>query len=236
MTPDTRRPLIGISVSLEGAQYRCRTAYANAVWEAGGIPILLTCLSETIPHYLELCDAFITTGGDDPDTTAFGAEPHPKATLIDPMRQDFELGLLKALTKTKHPLLAICLGMQLFTLSHGGTLEQHLPDILESAKDHWNGQPHIVDGTLGKGIVHSHHRQAMTSAGSLEIIARSHDDLIEAVRDSNHLFRVGVQWHPERTLEHQFGQGLFDALVQVTSSGRSLENGRKNQAMRSENG
>ena len=236
MTPDTRRPIIGISVSLENGQYRSRTEYSRAVWEAGGVPVLMSCLTETIPHYLELCDAFITSGGDDPDTTCFGADNHPKATLIDPMRQTFELALLRSLARTNHPLLAICLGMQLFTLSHGGTLEQHLPDVLESAEDHWGGRTHAITGQLGEGVVHSHHRQVMSSAGTLEVTARSHDGLIEAVRDPNHLFRVGVQWHPERTDEHQFGQGLFESLLRITASERSLENGRKNQAMRSENG
>ena len=53
----------------------------------------------------------------------------------------------------------------------------------------------------------------MESSGDLDIIARSHDGLIEAVRHPEAPHRVGVQWHPERTTEHRFGQGLFDALV-----------------------
>jgi putative glutamine amidotransferase len=236
MTAENRQPIIGISVNLEDGQYRSRTSYADAISKAGGIPILLTCLPEMIPHYLGLCDAFVTSGGDDPDTTTFGIAPHPEATLMDPMRQTFELGLLKSLEKTTHPLLSVCLGMQLFALSHGGTLEQHLPDALETADEHWNGRIHAISGKLGNGSVHSHHKQAMASAGSLEVIARSHDGLIEAVRDPAHTFRVGVQWHPERTLEHPFGQGLFEALIRATTDGRSLENGRKNQSLRSENG
>tara|TARA_B100001059_G_C17810581_1_gene572022 strand:- start:1449 stop:2111 length:663 start_codon:yes stop_codon:yes gene_type:complete len=218
MAPDFRRPVVGISVTLQDGQYRSRTEYSKAVWEAGGTPIHLTCQTESIPHYLELCDAFVTTGGDDPDTTVFGSPPHPKATLIDPMRQDFELALLESLNATDHPLLAICLGMQLFSLVHGGTLEQYLPDVLESAADHWDGRSHLISGIIGEGLVHSHHKQAMSSAGSLEIIARSGDDLIEAVRDVGRSSRVGVQWHPERTEEHRFGQGLFEALVRSASA------------------
>lgn len=218
MTPDLRRPVVGISVNLENGQYRSRTEYSKAIWEAGGIPVNLTCHSESISHYLELCDAFVTTGGDDPDTTVFGCPPHPKATLIDPVRQDFELTLLESLNATNHPLLAICLGMQLFSLVHGGTLEQHLPDVLESAGDHWGGRCHSISGIMGEGSVHSHHKQAMSSAGALEIIARSQDGLIEAVREPGRPSRVGVQWHPERTEEHQFGQGLFEVLVRSASA------------------
>ena len=213
MTAETRRPIVGVTVNLEEGQYRSRDQYANAIWKAGGTPVLLTCLTNSIPHYLELCDAFVTTGGDDPDTTMFGSTPHPKAKLIDPARQEFEPTLLKSLEATSHPLLAICLGMQLFCLAQGGTLEQHLPDVLESADEHWGGCSHLISGVMGEGTVHSHHKQAMSSAGSLEIIAHSHDGVIEAVRDSKLPSRVGVQWHPERTTEHQFGQALFEALV-----------------------
>ena len=218
MTPDLRRPVVGISVNLEDGQYRSRSEYSKAVWEAGGVPVHLTCHIESIPHYLELCDAFVTTGGDDPDTTDFGSPPHPKATLIDPIRQDFELALLESLSATDHPLLAICLGMQLFSLVHGGTLEQYLPDVLESAGDHWGGRSHCISGIIGEGVVHSHHKQAMSSAGSLEIIGRSQDGLIEAVREVGRPTRVGVQWHPERTAEHRLGQGLFEALVRSVST------------------
>ena len=217
MSPQSRGPIVGITVNLENDQYRCRNEYALAVRRAGAVPILLPAVTESIPRFLELCDAFVTTGGDDPDTTMFGMAPHPKANLMDPVRQEFELELLESMKSTRHPLLAICLGMQLFALAHGGALEQHLPDVLESAEEHWGGRPHPISGCLGAGMVHSHHKQVMSSPGNLDIIARSHDDLIEAVRAPDAPHRIGVQWHPERTEEHRFGQGLFDALVESTN-------------------
>ena len=86
-------------------------------------------------------------------------------------------------------------------------------ETLETADDHWDGVEHEVDGLLGSGVVHSHHRQAITDPGRLEVTARADDGVIEAVQDPLHHHRHGVQWHPERTRNDQLGQALFTQLV-----------------------
>ena len=176
---------------------------------------MLPLVESAIPDFLMACDGFVTTGGDDPIMEPFGEPTHPRALAIDPARQAFELSLLDHLQKAPHPLLAICLGMQLFALHAGGRLDQHLPDSLDSASDHWNGSEHEVQGSIGSGLVHSHHRQAIIQPGRLEVTARAHDEVIEAVHDPNHAHRHGVQWHPERTQAKNLGQALFDQLVRA---------------------
>lgn len=209
------RPWIGITVSVGGDEYRSRIAYARAVANAGAVPILLPCSTESIPEYLSCCDGFVTTGGDDPNMEAFGDTTHEKAKLIDPLRQEFEVALLRHLEETDHPLLAICLGMQLLTLCAGGKLDQFLPETLPTAELHWNGREHTIEGALGCGTVHSNHRQAMSDAGRLEIVARAPDGIIEAVQDPERPFRIGVQWHPERTDEETLGALLFEQLARA---------------------
>lgn len=215
----SRRPVIGLSVHMESTQYRCRIEYADAIEQAGGTPLMLPLIDAAIPRYLELCDGFVTTGGDDPIMESFGCATHSEVRVIERQRQVFELALLDHLTETPHPLLAICLGMQLFTLHAGGALDQHLPDTLATADDHWDGKEHEVAGRLGTGVVHSHHRQAITDPGRLEVTARAHDGVIEAVRDPRHHHRHGVQWHPERTSGGQLGQDLFTGLVTACTAG-----------------
>ena len=207
------RPRIGITVDVDEQAYRCRFPYAEMVHAAGGTPLLLPCVIESIPDYLDCCDGFVTTGGDDPDMTGFGIENHPKTTLIHPRRQAFELALLDSLESTSHPLLAICLGMQLMCLHAGGTLEQHLPETLETADRHWDGGHHPVTGRLGTRDVHSHHRQAISDAGRLDVIGVAPDGVIEAVADPDLPARIGVQWHPERTDCPELGAGLFRQLT-----------------------
>ena len=222
MNPTDARTRVGITVDVDSTGYRSKFPYAEMVLEAGCVPILLPCHVESIPEYLACCDAFVSTGGDDPDMEPFGAPNHPKATLIDPRRQAFELALLTHLEDTEHPLLAICLGMQLMALHAGGDLDQHLPDTLETAALHWDGATHPIEGEMGIGDVYSHHRQAIIDPGRLEVVARAPDGVIEAVRDPLRPTRLGVQWHPERTASGTFGRGLFENLADSAArAGRS---------------
>lgn len=217
-------PIIGISPDREGDRYQCAAGYARSVARAGGTPFLLTHDPQHIPSYIDICHGFILTGGDDPAMEEpWGIATHPEAKPIHPDRQRFELALLAALDEVpESPLFGICLGMQLMTLHAGGELDQFLPDSIPTAADHWDRKPHPILGTLGEGIVMSHHRQAMRTPGRLNIVARAHDDVIEAVRDPDRPFSLGVQWHPERTDEPQFGQDLFNQFVEAARRSASI--------------
>ncbi len=222
------QPVIGISPDREGDRVQCAVGYGRAVREAGGTPFLLDHEAEHIPAYLELCDGFVLTGGDDPAMEVpWGITTHPQARPIHPERQRFELALLTALEDWPTiPLLGICLGMQLMSLHAGGELDQYLPESTPTAGDHWGKKPHRITGELGEGVVLSHHRQAMRTAGRMKVIARAHDEVIEAVRDPDRAFSLGVQWHPERTEEPRFGQHLFDRFVEAARAAKGAESRR----------
>jgi putative glutamine amidotransferase len=214
-------PVIGITPDITDGKLTVSRAYLGAVVAHNAVPVVLACEPALIPNYLALCDGFIFTGGDDPDMSAFGLATHPKAKPMHPARQSFELLLFQALEAHPDvPVLGICLGMQLMGLHAGGTLNQHLPDSLPSASDHSNRSEHRIHGDLGSGVIHSHHRQALESPGSLAIVARSHDGVIEAIRDPQREFYLGVQWHPERTIDNQLGSQLFRQLVESASAFR----------------
>ena len=139
---------------------------------------------------------------------------HDQASPVSRLRQDFELAMIRALeSEPDQPVLGICLGMQLMGLHAGGRLDQHLPDTLSTAADHADGTPHPIDGPLGTGIVWSRHRQAITDPGSLEVVARAEDGVIEAIADPHRPMYLGVQWHPERTDDPVLGADLFRRLV-----------------------
>jgi putative glutamine amidotransferase len=217
-------------------KYESPFEYAAAVSRAGGVPLLLPMIVEAIPDYLRLCQGFLFSGGDDPDTTAYGEPAHPAAKLLHPSRQKFETHLLAALDRTDHPVLGICLGMQMMALNAGGRLHQHLPDapgISAAQAAAHRGATHglrlvvnhtVLPGAAGETLpgagVYSHHHQAVADPGHMRTVALSHNShetggVIEAIdrEDAADRFYLGVQWHPERTADPVMGQSIIDRFV-----------------------
>ncbi|MHC4210783.1 MAG: gamma-glutamyl-gamma-aminobutyrate hydrolase family protein [Planctomycetota bacterium] len=207
-------PLIGITCDLDDRGYRVSPVYGALIREAGGVPVLLPCEAACAAEYVRRCDGVVLSGGDDPVMEHWEVPTHPQAKPIHPQRQAFELALLRALDQgAERPVLGICLGMQLMGLHAGGGLDQYLAGTLPTAGQHWPRADHEIAGVLGTGVVHSHHRQALTDPGSLSVVARAADGVIEAVRNEGRPFYLGVQWHPERTGDERLGAGLFRELV-----------------------
>lgn len=203
----------------------CAMAYAECVAKVGGVPVLLPAIPAMIGEHARACHAFVFTGGDDPRMEQWGGVTHPKASPMDAVRQEYETGLLEQLAEhlADKPVLGICLGMQLMSLQSGGAMDQHLPENLATAGEHWDGE-HEVTPTKAAAIggwipvggsVHSKHRQAVVDAGRLEVWARSHDGVIEGVVDRSRRCCFGVQWHPERTADGRLGLELFGMLVRA---------------------
>lgn len=236
-----RRPRIGITVdNLDNAEasgrYDVGSGYARAVADAGGLPLLLPHELGCAEDYARLCDGLILTGGVDPDTTTLPADwpghgpLHPKARVMDPRRQRFELDLLAAWDRLRpdSPLLGICLGMQLLTLHHRGTLNQYLPDTHpEEVVERHRKALHPVHVEPAQTLlpvcdasIMSHHQQVIAEPGELIVAARAEDGIIEAVQDPRRPYRLGVQWHPERSLEpgHPLGHGLIARFVSACAA------------------
>lgn len=207
-----RRPVIGITANFEKGAYLLNDAYVERVRKAGGTPILLPHCLECLDQHLAMCDGIIVTGGDDPNMEAFGIPTHAASTRVDRRRQDYEVALLQRVSPLQ-PVLGICLGMQWMSIIAGGEFNQNLPDVLPNAEEHRHDRVHRVEGEIGEGTVTSAHRQGVMHAGSLKVIGRAHDGVIEAVQDVRRPFYIGVQWHPERTADPLFGDGIFERLI-----------------------
>ncbi|MCC6285748.1 MAG: gamma-glutamyl-gamma-aminobutyrate hydrolase family protein [Phycisphaerales bacterium] len=215
-------PLVGITCDLDAAREPVRAqaalAYARAVCRAGGAPVLLPPVLEALPGHLLACAAFVLTGGDDPRTEPFGAPTHPRATPVHPERQAYETALLRALSTQApdRPVLGICLGMQMMGLVAGGTLDQCMTETLGDAADaHWKRPHAVLIGGESAGEAASSHRQRLLDPGSLQVIARAPDGVIEGVCDAGRAHYVGVQWHPERTADERLGLDCFRSLVRA---------------------
>ncbi len=215
------RPVIGICSYLETVRWGAwedRAAmvpagYLGAVQRAGGLAVLLPpdpeATSDPDP-VLDLLDGVILAGGVDVDPRAYGAEPDPRTDAPNVDRDAFELALARRALERDIPLLGICRGMQVMNVAAGGTLHQHLPDVV--GHDGHNPTPGVftdVDvrldpsGRVGAAVgtrlrVRCHHHQAVDRlAPGLVATAWAADGTVEAVEHADAPFVVGVQWHPE---------------------------------------
>jgi putative glutamine amidotransferase len=237
------KPLIGITCdhnsrtlsdgTVEYAQYLLPHHYTVAVEKAGGVPIVLPYRSgpESIARYVQLCDGFVLSGGNDYDPTVWGESRHPKAIGVDPLRETFDRALIAAIEKKNAPVLGICGGCQLMNIHRGGTLHQFIPDLgLSPTIDHrrhtieeW-AKRHDVnirpDSQLARvmgsdrAISNTSHKQAVHVVGKqLVVTAHAPDGVVEAIEDPARKFYIGVQWHPERQHDEPDQLRLFEALV-----------------------
>ena len=109
------RPLVGIVPSRDGEKAMMAQRYMDAVWYAGGLPVVLgyTTDPNKLEEYATIFDGFLFSGGVDVDPAYYGEEKQFDSVEIDEQRDAFEKGLFKAVYPTKKPILGICLGMQL---------------------------------------------------------------------------------------------------------------------------
>ena len=233
-----RRPVIGIATALERARYGLwdgpcallQFSYVEAVQRADALALMLPpdpALVENPDEVLDRIDALVLAGGCDIDPTYYGQEPHPATTGVVPPRDEFELALLTRAIERDMPTLCVCRGMQLLNIVRGGTLVQHLPDVLHTEEHRRNpgtfdGNEHDVQLASGSLAAHaaggeltmtkSHHHQGVDVIGEgLVVTGRSTiDDLPEAIELTESTFMLGVQWHPEADTSSQ----IFSALVE----------------------
>ena len=223
------KPIIGISVDCthdpEDVRSRGKLTlnwnYAQAVAEAGGVPILIPPTADPAA-IVALIHGWLIPGGGDFDAKLFGEVLHPAADLADPERTQAEMALYREIPEAM-PILGICYGCQFLNVVRGGSLQQHLPDVV-GHDGHRNGEPQaatITPGTLlaevaGTDVVHgkSYHHQAVARLGDgLKINSTHADGTVEGVEATDRPWVLGVQWHPERTLEDGATRAIFEAFI-----------------------
>jgi putative glutamine amidotransferase len=230
-------PLVGVTTyvaDVRWATWERRSAvlpasYFELVAAAGARPLLLPPPSTAVggpavgaADVVAVLDGLVLTGGGDVDPAAYGEQPGPEVGGVDPVRDESERALLGAALDAGLPVLAICRGCQVLNVHLGGTLHQHLPDIVGNT-DHRrvpmvfeDVDVETVPGTTAAKVfgtttsVRCSHHQAIRDLGDgLVVTARAGEGVIEAVELPAAGFVFGVQWHPEEGMD----QRPFDALV-----------------------
>ncbi len=203
--------------------------YVECAAAAGGCPIVLPPVLDGVAETLSIVDGLVFSGGPDLDPAGYGAEQQPETTDTRPERDAAELALLRAALAQDIPVLGICRGMQLINVVRGGTLVQHLPDVVGHTGHRTKpgqfdvhevraAQDSHVDSILGASVaVCSAHHQGIADLGDgLCATAWAEDQSVEAIEDPAMSFAVGVLWHPEAGDDLR----LFKALVVAAQAHR----------------
>lgn len=224
ITTYARAPKIGFSLPAE---------YVDAVRRAGAIPLLLPPGEPSVDSWLEIVDGIVLAGGGDLDPRLYRGNHHEEIYMVDEERDRSELELAGRILDRRVPTLGICRGTQVLNVVLGGTLHEHLPDVVGEQVLHRvpprEPTPHtirvsansLLARTLGRLELEAsswHHQSIKEMAPGLEGVAHAADGVIEAVEMRDHPFMLGVQWHPELTASADpVQQRLFDALIEAAS-------------------
>ncbi|MBM7515990.1 gamma-glutamyl-gamma-aminobutyrate hydrolase family protein [Nocardioides nitrophenolicus] len=233
------RPLIGLSTYREPARWGVwdttadllPAAYARAVEAAGGVPVLLPPtepFADAARDVVRRLDGLVISGGADVDPERYAAPAHPETGGPRRDRDAWELALLDAAAATDPalPVLGICRGMQVMAVHAGGTLDQHVPDLVDHEQHSPGGDAYgrttvrVADGSrlgallAGPPPVACHHHQSVREHPGFTAVAWAADGLLEAIEDPDHPFRLAVQWHPEVDAD----TGLFAGLVRAATT------------------
>ena len=194
--------------------------------DAAGDPNVSAEAVKTLLKEQEI-DGLLLTGGGDVDPNLYGG-PSDKTMLVHRLRDDFEIALIRAAREADLPILGICRGCQIINVALGGTI-RNLRDEQDMKGCHLllAGHPIELDpnSTLAQTLgvtrlpkVVSLHGQAVgTLAPEARIAAIGPGDIVEAIEADTARgegWIVGLQWHPEMTLDDKVQHKVFRTLVE----------------------
>ena len=223
----SRRPLIGLSGrrwpvervphlpqgALHGEEVDLHLSeYPKGIAAVGGLPVQLTRDADPA-DMIDRLDGLVMTGGADPDPSLYGEDPHPELGEVEPGRDEWELGLIRAALARRLPMLCVCRGAQLLNIALGGTLLQHLDESDTHAL--WTtsrtDRCHVVQVAAGSRLAslygdsvatNSLHHQAVGRPGrGVLVTGTAEDGVIEGFELEDRPEVLAVQWHPEMLLE-----------------------------------
>ncbi|RFA22690.1 gamma-glutamyl-gamma-aminobutyrate hydrolase family protein [Subtercola boreus] len=240
-------PVIGLTTYLEQSKTGVwdvpasflPQVYFDAVTRCGGIAVLLPpqpVSGMIVERVLESLDGLIVTGGKDLDPALYGQQPHDETDVPRPDRDAWETALLTGALQRQLPFLGICRGAQVLNVTLGGSLHQHLPDVLGTRRYQLGGGEFasvgvaVAAGSKLAGLLDApgggdepqtldvpvYHHQAIDRLGAgLRVTASTDDGVIEAVELEGAAFALAVQWHPEESREDL---RLFAGLVEAAGT------------------
>lgn len=232
------RPIIGLSCYNEPAKWGAWELpaalipwnYVQKIQDAGASVVILPPDMRDSDAVGRL-DGLVLAGGADIDPIRYGEDPHETVDTPRTARDASELGLYLKARELDIPVLGICRGLQIMTVAHGGSLHQHLPEIVgntlhRDAPGTFNNHTVILaEGSMIASLVgatevvtNSSHHQAVKTTGDLVATGWASDGIIEVCEDPSAEFALGVQWHPEFSDDPAVSENIFAGLMRAITS------------------
>lgn len=237
-------PVIGISGYAEEGKNMLSTTYTNAILSCGGAPVVVPVTTDdtVIEAIVANLDGLVMSGGEDFDPLKwYGEQPRRELGAIAPVRDEFDVKLIRAAVKKGIPVLGICRGCQLTAAAFGGKLWQDIPSQCPDSYIKHRQSPtpgsygthsiNIVKGSFLEkclksetAVVNSFHHQAIKEpAPGFKVVATSPDGITEAVErvaplkgyaDGGAMI-IGVQYHPEGLItgKDKSFKAIFELLI-----------------------
>ena len=215
-----------------------------ALWliRGGALPVMIPAFESeslvrrehlNLRNYVDALDGLVLQGGNDVAPQSYGETPIEPQWSGDPVRDLYEIELIRAFVDAEKPVFGICRGLQVLNVAFGGSLWQDLPTQCPGPVHHvsdglYEKNYHVVAISPGGWLqdlypglaeftVNSiHHQGIKVLAPSFQVEAICPPDgQIEAIRRSSGSFVAGVQWHPE--FEAPGGDLQFDDRPLINS-------------------
>lgn len=228
------RPVIALTCYVEQTRWGAwDTRAAVLPWvyveglERAGARVVILPPDSVDADVLTRLDGLVIAGGADVDPARYGQEPHPTTDTPRHDRDGGEVTLYLGARELGLPVLGICRGLQVMAVAEGGSLIQHLPDVVGDSRHReelGTFSAHgatFTPGTLAATLVgaesstvNSSHHQAVADAGRLTVTGWADDGTVESAEDPAARFVLGVQWHPEQSGD-EASERLFAAFVEA---------------------
>lgn len=233
------RPLIAVTTwkrdiptfwDQHSALFTLSDHYVEALRRAGAVPLLLAHPDpEDAEAIIAAVDGLLLTGGGDIDPVTYGSTNEGLSRDLAPNADRAEVALVSAAHQRRLPTLGICRGMQALNVALGGTMRQHVtteggphrpePTDFQLIKQHGHDIEIAAESRLAllygrtRRFVNSYHHQGLDRvAEPFSVVARADDGVVEAIEHDGSWACMGVQWHPEKTLDGT-DDVLFSAFV-----------------------
>lgn len=192
---------------------------AEGVWAAGGEPLtMLPVAGSDWAERLQGIDGVLMPGGADINPATYGQAVSSEHVYdVDDLADEADISLVKYALGAGIPVLAICRGLQITNVALGGSLVQHM----DTPHQH-----HVAPVTIDKYVdelglssatveASCYHHQMIDQVGEgVEVIGRSAEGFVEAVKFDSPAWAYGVQWHPEDNYDTNRPQAeLFERFV-----------------------